>query len=161
MTAAALETRNRHQVARLAAHRLSTETLLHYAEFLPEMPRAILNAHLHLGMNAQELAVLHRVTCRQMRRRLNRLREILADPCFLLAAQYGPQLPPDFAPLVHDYWIQGCTLREIARNRGESLHRIRYLIVIARSLLLIHLSSRRLISSEQACAALCRQAGGN
>ncbi len=60
--------------ARIAARRISNDTLLHYAAFLPDVPRAILTAHLDRGMTAQELAVLHRVTPHQMRRRLDRLR---------------------------------------------------------------------------------------
>ncbi len=54
------------QKSRLAANRLSTQTLLHFAEHLPELPRAIIIAHLDRGLDHKDLALLHHVSPRQM-----------------------------------------------------------------------------------------------
>jgi hypothetical protein len=143
------------KAARLAAGRLTNERLLHYAEFLPELPRTLLIAHLERGMKTADLALLHNVTPRQMSRRLSRLREHLADPCFLLTATYGRKLPEHLAPLARGFWIEGLTLRQLATQHHHTLHRIRQHIALARSLLLIHVSAKHPLTSEQAYTALC------
>jgi hypothetical protein len=147
----------KHKIARRAANRLSTETLLHYAQFLPELPRALLTAHHHLGMNTRQLSLLHHTSERHMRQRLARLRSTLADPCFLLVAQFGSHLPPDLAALAHAFWIEGLTLHDLAQRRRETLHRTRLNVALARSLLLIHVSCRHPITGDEACAALRHQ----
>lgn len=146
--------RKGRQQAQIVANRVSRETMLHYTEFLPEIPRAIMTAHLDLGMDAKELAILHGVSHRQMRQRINRLRTTLTDPCFLLAAQYADRLPAGLAPVAQGYWIDGLTLRELAKQRQTTLHRTRLDVVLVRSLLVVLLSGEHTVSSAQACAAL-------
>ena len=123
--------------------RVGREKLLHRAVHLPAESRAIVTAFLELEMPVRELAVLHRSSPRQMRRRVDRLRETLSDPCFLLAAQYGGRLPAELRALTRAYWLEGRTLRELARLHRHTLHWIRQQIVLARSLLLIALSVER------------------
>ena len=111
-------------------------------------------AYLDLGIQASELALLHRVTPRQMRRRLDRLKNTLADPAFILAIQFADQLPGVLETLAKAHWVEGRPLRELAEERGESLHRTRQQLAVVRSLLLLSLSNRTAVSSDQARAAL-------
>jgi hypothetical protein len=134
--------------------RASKETLLQRAQSLPPTERALVMAHLDLGMDSRELALLHRVSARQMRRRLDRLKNTLADPAFILAVEFADQLPGDLESLARDHWILGGTLRELADGRGETLHRTRQQLGVIRSLLLLSLSNRTGLSSQQARAAL-------
>ncbi len=134
--------------------RASRETLVERAQSLPPTERALVVAHLDLGMDSRELALLHRVSARQMRRRLDRLKSTLADPAFILAVEFADQLPSDLESLARGHWIGGRTLRELAESRSETLHRTRQQVGIVRSLLLLSLSNRTAISNQQARAAL-------
>src|SRR5437762_88579 len=51
------------------------ERMVHLATLLPGAERLIMQAYLEHGMTVKELAELHRTTAREMRRRVDRLRE--------------------------------------------------------------------------------------
>jgi DNA-directed RNA polymerase specialized sigma24 family protein len=138
-----------------ADRRAGVELLLRRAEHLPETPRTILTAYLAHGMAISELAVLHKTTARQMRRRVERLQAGLGESCFLLAARYGDQLPRNLRGLVRAHWLEGYSMRELATVRRVSLHRIRHLIGVARSMLLVALSAESPRGRSQAQEALC------
>lgn len=148
--ATAAHRRQVQRIARIHSERLGRETLLHRSEFLHDTDRALINAHLHLGITVRQLALLHRVSPRQMRRRIERLRESLSDPCFLLAARHAGELPGDLPSLAREYWIDGRTLRELACTRHESLHRIRQQIGTARSCLLFCMSAAQAAAKRRA-----------
>jgi hypothetical protein len=137
--------------------RVSAEMLAQRAQFLPPAPRAIANAYFALGMSVHELAALHHLTPRQMRRRIETLRETLEDPAFILAAQFADQLPRDLALLARAYWVEGLPLRALARSRRRSVHYIRRRIADARSLLLLQLRNHREISPGIAERTLTRR----
>ena len=92
---------------------------------MPAVDRALVHAHFDLGMSLGEVAVLHGVTPRQARRRLEALRKRLADPCFVLAVQFARRLPRRFGGIASAYWIEGRTQREIAGEEGATLHQVR------------------------------------
>jgi len=118
------------------AARGERELLLERARFLPELSRLLVEAHFDRGLKIRELALLHNMSPRQMRRRIDRLREMLADPCFLLASQYGEKLPPSLQPVVRGYWVEGKSLRELAAALRMTLHRTRQDVMVSRSWLM-------------------------
>ncbi|HVT82332.1 MAG TPA: hypothetical protein VHM90_16940 [Phycisphaerae bacterium] len=127
----------RHRVRhyRRTARRLALEELLPRAQFLSQKSRALFRAFYELEMTAEELAIPCGMHPRQMRRRLARLRAALANPDFLLAARFGPQLPKPFDTLAADHWVEGHPLRQLAADRGLTLARIRTQIARTRLLL--------------------------
>jgi hypothetical protein len=141
--------------SRNAAQRAKIETLLRRADSLPPGPQALMQAYLDRGMSVRELAAMNGITPREMRYRLERLRSALADPCFQLVARYGETLPRNLWPLVRAYWLEGRTMRELAAQRRQSLHRIRQQVSVARSLLLVALSSENARAKARAHEALC------
>ncbi len=105
--------------------RPAMQELLHRSKLLPETPRAILRAYLELNMPLEELALLHKLPPRLLARRIRRWKELLADPDFLLAAQYGPCLQPPLAAFAAAYWVDGQSLRTLASAHGVTLHHVR------------------------------------
>src|SRR5689334_2603081 len=89
------------------SRRAEREALVERAEHLLPEARALVMAHLDLGMSAEEIAVLHRVTPRAMRRRLAMLKGRLADPCFGMLVKYGDKLPEEVGRVARGYWIEG------------------------------------------------------
>ncbi len=136
--------------ARRAAKRITLEELLSRASLLPGVARGLITAFYEFKMPAEELAAIHHVTVCQLRRRLEHWRDTLADPSFLLFAEFGERLPRNLAEMARDYWIEGKTLREIAVMREVSLHRVRVQIAMTRSLLLVAMSRRQEVPAELA-----------
>lgn len=139
--------------ARQRQKRLANEELVRRAEHLPPEGRQLVHAHFGLGMDVEALATVHHVTPRQMRRRLDRLQSTVSDPCFLLTARFAERLSPAMAALARAYWIEGRTLRELARIRRETLYAIRRTLDVARSMLLLALSEQTEVPAELAAAA--------
>jgi hypothetical protein len=142
------------RVRRRGEERVSREELATRAEFLPKDTQALVHANLRLGMTVEEIAVLHRTTPRQVRRRLERLRERLSDRCFVLAARFGERLPRELAALARAYFIGGATLRALAAARGQTLYRVRHDLAVARSLLVVAMSVEQEVTPELARAAI-------
>lgn len=130
------------------------ETLLHRATFLQDSDRALIFAYLDLGMSPDDLAHLHRVSAKVIRRRIERLTRMLADPCFVLAMQYSEKLPTPLAALARGYWMHGRTLRELAALHSQTLHAIRRHLILARSMLLLELASQQSVPTALAHATL-------
>jgi hypothetical protein len=144
----------RRRLAAMEFERSGRDRLLQNAAHLPPVPRAIITAYHESGLPLHDLAALHGVSCRQMRRRLDRLRETLADPCFLLTVKYAAKLPGNLGELARGYWLDGRVLRELAELRGQTLHRIRCEVARARSLLLLCLAAEKRVSQAQAALTL-------
>jgi hypothetical protein len=138
-----------------AAARDKVETILRRATYLPPGSKALVQAYFDRGMSVRDLAAMNRMAPRQVRGRLDRLRAGLVDPCFLLAARYGETLPRNLRPVVSGYWFEGLTMRELAAQRHESLHKIRQQVTVARSLLLMASSSENARAKSRAHQALC------
>jgi hypothetical protein len=125
-------------------YRLNRESLLARARHLSPTDRALIQAHLEFGMALDEIAILHRLTRRQARRRLDHLSATLSDPFFMLTVEFAPQLPPPLCSIAYDYWLSALPLRQIARRRQLTLHRVRSYLDRARSLLLIAKAAHQL-----------------
>jgi hypothetical protein len=137
--------------------RVSHETLARRAEFLPPEAAALVRLHLDLGITIKEIAAFKGMPERQVRRRLARLCERLADPCFVLAARFRHTLAPGLAELAAAYWIEDLPLRQLAHSRGQSVYGVRQEIAKVRSLLLLALANEGPLPPELATAALNRQ----
>ncbi len=137
--------------------RAATETLIQRAQHLPPETRALAHAYFALGMELRELALLHHRTPRQMRRRIERLRETLSDPAFVMAALYADRLPRAVAALAKAYWIEGITIRALAASDSQSIHAIRRRLAEARSLLLLELRNEQEVPAALAQKALARR----
>lgn len=122
--------------ARRQAERITREDLLRRAGMLPALPQALLTAHYDRGVSLPELAVLHGMSRQRMYRLLVHWRDVLSDRSFLLAAQFAERLPSAMAELARDHWLEGRTLRELARARQTTLHDIRTRLAEAREKLL-------------------------
>jgi DNA-directed RNA polymerase specialized sigma24 family protein len=140
---------------READRRENVETLLRRADGLPPGPQALVFAYFDRGMSVREIAAMNGLTPRAVRFRLDRLRAALADPCFLLAVRYGETLPRNLRPLVRAYWFEGHTMRDLATAQHTSLHRIRQQVGVAKSMLLMALSSENARAKARAHEALC------
>ncbi|MCL2648749.1 MAG: hypothetical protein FWD61_17400 [Phycisphaerales bacterium] len=125
----------RRQARRYEEGRQKRGRMMHLASLLPIGPRSLMTAYLQTQMTVVELAVLHKTTPRIMRRRLDRLCEMLEDELFVAAAERADDLPGELAKVARAYWLEGRPLRELARSRGESLHHIRQVVTMARTLL--------------------------
>jgi DNA-directed RNA polymerase specialized sigma24 family protein len=145
--------RSRAAEGRRSAKRISQERLLARAVELPEPWRSLITAHLANGVPVGELAAVHGCSCRQMRRRLERVKAMLAEPLFVLTLRFGQQLPADLGRLARHYWIETRSMRELAEERGVTLHRIRSELAAARSLLLVELSRDQRVRADWATAA--------
>jgi DNA-directed RNA polymerase specialized sigma24 family protein len=153
--------RRRRTPAERQSRRLGREQLAHRAEFLPPDAATLVRAHVALGLTVEELARIKGIPERTLRRRLARLRARLEDPCFLLAAKFRDQLPTALATLATAHWMEDLPLRQLAHTRGQTLHRVRQDLALARSLLLVAMSNEQAVSPELAAAALeMRRAGG-
>jgi hypothetical protein len=124
-------------LGRRSPGRVDREQLLRLAEHLAPEPRALITAYFDLGMPLAELAALRGLTVRQARRRLDHLQDVLADPCFLLAARAAGHLPPDLAALARGYWLAGDSLRALAAARRQSLYAVRRNIADIRAWMLL------------------------
>jgi hypothetical protein len=127
--------RRRRNGQTLHSQRLAMEEILRRARFLPKAHAALLHAFLELKMPIGQLALLHGISRSALQRRLQRWRNLLSDPDFLLAARFGPELSPELASLARRYWIDGRSLRQIASEDQVTLHRIRSRLAEARLLL--------------------------
>jgi hypothetical protein len=125
---------------RRTAHRISVEAILHRAQLLPRIPRAIVCAHFDAGMPVKELAMLHHTTPLKMWRCLNHWRDTISDPAFLLAAKFRDRLPHELEVLAQQHWIEGRPLREIAAARRTTMHEVRKKLARGRSMLLLFAS---------------------
>lgn len=126
---------------RRAAGRIGVEKLAALAGYLPAPKRAVALAYWDLGMPLKEIALLHRVTLRTMRRRIERLRELMTDPAFLLAGKYADRLPSPHAEIARRYWLEGAPLRELAEDHGQTVYWARRELAEARTLLLMELQA--------------------
>lgn len=109
----------------LGSQRLAMEEILRRARFLHKAHAALLHAFFELKMPIGELALLQGIAVSTLQSRLRRLRDLLSDPDFLLAARFGPELPTELASLARRYWIDGRSLRQIAAEDSATLHRVR------------------------------------
>ena len=137
-----------------AARRLSTEDILFRARHLPPKQRACFIAFYEAGIPTRELAALLDVNPRLMLRRIARWRTHLQKPEFLLAAKFGPRLPPPYRELAHAHWIEGRNYRQLAAEKQVTLHQVRKQMGISRSLLLAELSSLTKVDAATALALL-------
>jgi hypothetical protein len=137
--------------------RVSVEMLLERAKFLPPAAKALATEYWALGMAPEELAPLHGLSLRQLRRRIEQLRATLQDPAFILAARYAEQLPPAVGRLARAYWVEGVPIRMLAREKGQTMHSVRRRLAEARSLLLVLLRGDRDISPAVARRALMQR----
>ena len=137
------------EVKRIMA-RTSLEDLVRRAEHLPPALRALISAYLDKGMTLEELGTLHRVSLRQVRRRMKRALELLEDPCFLLVVRFGTRLSPELQELARAYWQEESTLRSLAVRRRQTLHGLRKDLRRMRTHLLMELSKVRDVSPEMA-----------
>jgi DNA-directed RNA polymerase specialized sigma24 family protein len=135
---------------RPSVKRIAVEELLIRARHLPPASRSIIANYFELRMTIDELAGIHRLPPTQMRRRLKRLRRRLADPSFLLTAEFADQLPADLALLARQHWIECRTLRELAAELETTLHHIRTELAKARLLLIVAMAAQQNISPERA-----------
>jgi hypothetical protein len=83
-------------------------------------------------MPLAELAALHHVPPRALRRTLMHWRDTLSDPTFILAARFGGEIPAALAAVARAYWLEGASLRQVAADRDETLHQVRQLLTEAR-----------------------------
>jgi AraC-like DNA-binding protein len=131
----ALAERNRRTFSRITTERASLDTLISRAEYLPANDRTLLLAHYHHGIPLDELASLHHISRRQLRRKLDTLRNTLSDPSFLLTVRFGKRLPKNLLAFARGCWIESIPLRTLARQHNESLHKVRQQLAQAQSLL--------------------------
>ncbi len=118
--------------ARRQAERISREDLVARARLLPTVPQALVTAYYGLGMSIAELAALHKTTRHHLYRALMHWRDTLSDRSFLLAAHFAGRLPRGRAELARAHWMEGRTLRELARARRTTIHGIRTELAEAR-----------------------------
>jgi len=122
--------------ARRQAQRITREDLVRRARMLPPLPQAILTAYYDRGVSLSELSLLHNLPRQRMYRLLVHWRDVLSDRSFLLAAQLADRLPASLAQLARDHWLEGRTLRDLARARNTTLHDIRTRLAEARESLM-------------------------
>jgi hypothetical protein len=75
---------------------------------------------------------------------------MMSDPVFILAAQYCQRLPGELADFARAYWMEGRTLRELARQHKTSLHYVRSQLGVARSILVLVMSEQQVVDPERA-----------
>jgi len=133
---------------RRTGRRVSVEAILHRAQLLPRVPRAIVCAFYDAGVPVKELAMLHHTTPLKMWRCLNHWRDTISDPAFLMAAKFRDRLPHELELLAQAHWIEGRPLREIAAKRKATLHEVRKKLARARSMLLLAASGEGRAAAE-------------
>jgi hypothetical protein len=119
--------------ARRQAERISREELVRRARLLPTLPQALLLAYFDHGMTLEQLAALHCMPQQRMYRTLMHWRDILSDRSFLLAAHFAGRLRPRLADLARHHWMEGRTLRQLARARHATIYEVRTLLAEARA----------------------------
>ena len=134
--------------------RVTNDNLLFRAKLLPPETRALLVAHVEFGMDPVALAPLHNMPALVLRRKLQRLRENLCDPAFLLTAKFGHRLPEELRELATRYWVTSQTLREIALDTDQTLHCIRRNLQIARALLILEAKNHTKVNARDALRLL-------
>ena len=115
--------------------REQADLLLRRAAFLPQLERLLIEQAVGQGVTPKALALLQNVPVWQMRRRLRRLRDLLCDPCFVLATQFLDRLPTALRPLADSYFVKSRTLRQCATEHRLTLHEVRQDLVRIRILL--------------------------
>jgi DNA-directed RNA polymerase specialized sigma24 family protein len=150
-----MKTRNVHGwFAWRSTKRLEREHLLFRAAMLPAAQRAMLVAHLDAGMKPDDIAALRGISVGTLRRKLRRYEDRLNDPAFLLAARFADLLEPPFRDLVHQYWVEGMSVRDIALTEGLSMHAVRCRLQISRALLLLEAKNETAVNPAEVCALL-------
>ena len=86
-------------------------------------------------MSVGALAVLQQVPPGTVRRKLRRVRRRLADPCFMLATQFGERLPQELRAVARSYFGDGLTLRQCAGRYQMTMHQVRQGLVTVRCIL--------------------------
>ncbi|HUO08552.1 MAG TPA: hypothetical protein VM008_09660 [Phycisphaerae bacterium] len=138
-----LAQRRRRSLERNTSERLARELLLERAAHLPETEQALLVAHFSHGIPLHELAILHRVTERRLRRRLEALRRKISHPAFGLTIRYAQHLRAEFQSLATARWIDNRPLRTLAAERHETLHQLRQQLAAIHSQMLFLASHDR------------------
>src|SRR5262249_32667971 len=89
--------RQERKVRARAEERIDRENLDERSVQLLPVSRALVCAHYGQGVDLASLAAMRGISRKQMARRMLRLRAILCDPCFLLAARFAERLPEELA----------------------------------------------------------------
>lgn len=123
--------------------RVNAQRLLERAEYLPQVERLLIEQTLGQGMTVESLAVLQRVSANSLTQKLRRLRERLADPCFILATQFADRLPEGLRPVARSFYGDALTLQACAVRHELTLHQLRQALYSVRCLLMLLKSEAR------------------
>lgn len=134
------QVRSRKRLARgraLVHARYMREQWLARASDLTDGDRILVEKAIGEGMSSYQLADAFHVSPASVRRRLRRIKRVLNDPYFKLVAHYGECLPMSMRPMARSYFVEGLSLRQCATHHCVTLHQVRQMLALIRSMLIM------------------------
>lgn len=129
--------RRRARSNAIAQKRYLYDEWLARAKHLQDGDRILIEKSLGEGMDSVQLGKVFHVSASCIRRRLRRIKRLLNDPCFLLVAHFGECLPVAMLPVARCYFVEGASLRQCAARYHTTLHQIRQMLSVIRSILIL------------------------
>lgn len=122
--------------------RRDAERLLARAQHLLDRDRKLVEWVYREGKSLTDYARHHRVTRPTASRRLRRLMLRMHDPKFLWVANHQYTLPRHLRQTARMLYLEGYSLRDVARRRRKSFHTIRLQAETLKSMVHIATSGR-------------------
>lgn len=119
------------------------DVVLRRSEWLEPGDRALLEQVFGRGGRARELAAMLQVSPRTVQRRIRQLVRRLTDPRVLVVMRRHGRWEQVIGSVAVAHFIRGLTFRQIAEERGLTLHDVRQQIQFVRGLIAAEMAKER------------------